>query len=160
MTQLFQSEAYLHRRFQTIGRAMRFRAESSAEWQIWRQELRAKIHELLGLQRMIPTALNPRISETVQCTGYRRQRVEIDTEPGITMPLYVLIPDTLAGTPNGTAPAVIAAHGHGSGRQLRRGNAGWGAAGSGRLVRNESELDTARATGEPARQRRSLPRER
>ena len=118
MTQLFQSEAYLHRRFQTIGRAMRFRAESSAEWQIWRQELRAKIHELLGLQRMIPTALNPRISETVQCAGYRRQRVEIDTEPGITMPLYVLIPDAIASTPNGTAPAVIAAHGHGSGGKL------------------------------------------
>jgi dienelactone hydrolase len=63
---------------------------------------------------LLPAPLNPRITETVQCDGYRRQRVEIDTEPGVTMPLYVLIPDDLTGT----APAVIAAHGHSSGGKL------------------------------------------
>ncbi len=44
------------------------------------------------------------------------QRVEIDTEPGVTMPLYVLIPDNLSGP----ARAVIAPHGHaGSGASCR-----------------------------------------
>ncbi len=114
MTQLFQTEEYLHQRLRTSGRSLGFKATSEAEWRSWRQELQGKIRELQGLDQMLPTALKPRITETVQCKGYRRQRVEIDTEPGVTMPLYVLIPDGLSGT----APGVIASHGHASGGKL------------------------------------------
>jgi dienelactone hydrolase len=54
------------------------------------------------------------VTETAQCDGYRRERVEIDTEPGVVMSLYVLVPDGLTGA----APGVIAAHGHDSGGKL------------------------------------------
>ncbi|MFN8440729.1 MAG: alpha/beta hydrolase family protein [Caldilineaceae bacterium] len=114
MTQLFQSEQQYHQRFRMQGRRFGFQAASNQEWQLWQRSLRAKIRELLGLDLLLPTALNAQITEMVQCDGYRRQRVEIDTEPGITMPLYVLIPDNLSGT----APGVIAAHGHASGGKL------------------------------------------
>lgn len=114
MTQLFQSEAHLKQRFHTLGRRLGFHATSCDEWQLWRQALRGKISELLGLPQMVSTALNPRLTETVQCDGYCRQRVEIDSEPGITMPLYVLIPDDLTGP----VPGLIAAHGHASGGKL------------------------------------------
>src|SRR5262245_27133641 len=114
MTQLFQSEATLRARFQAVSRELGFRATTLDEWRFWRQALRAKIRELQGIDRLTPTALNPRLTETVRCDGYTRQRVEIDTEPGVTMPLYVLIPEGLSGT----APGVIAAHGHSSGGKL------------------------------------------
>ena len=76
--------------------------------------MRARIDELQGIGRLLPTPPNPRITESVQCDGYVRQRVEIDTEPGVVMPFYVLIPDPLVGT----APAVLAPHGHSSGGKL------------------------------------------
>lgn len=114
MTQLFQTEEYLRARFRAASRTLGFRAQSTDEWRFWRQDLRAKLRELQGLHRMTPIPPNPRITETVQCPGYRRQRVEIDTEPGVTMPFYVLIPDNLTGT----VPPVIAAHGHSSGGKL------------------------------------------
>jgi len=114
MSQFFSSEASLRQRYQTIGRSLRFQATSDAEWQIWRQTLRSRIRELQGLHRLVPTAPNPRITETVACDGYRRERVELETEPGVIMPLYVLIPDTL----NGSAPGILAPHGHASGCNL------------------------------------------
>jgi dienelactone hydrolase len=114
MTQLFQTEQYMKMRFRAASRELGFHAQSTDEWRIWRQDLRAKIRELQGLHRMVPAPMNPRITETVQCDGYTRERVEIDTEPGVTMPFYALIPDNLSGT----TPGVIAAHGHSSGGKL------------------------------------------
>ncbi|HRW10363.1 MAG TPA: alpha/beta hydrolase family protein [Caldilineaceae bacterium] len=111
MTQFFSTEAALRQRFQTIGRRLSLQADSQETWQLWRQALRSRIRELQGVDRLVPTAPNPRITETVACDGYRRERVEIDTEPGVTMPVYVLIPDDLPGT----APGVLAPHGHSSG---------------------------------------------
>ncbi len=107
----FQAEAYFQARFAAAGRRLAFEAESIEAWQVWRAELLGKLRQLLGIDRMIPTAPNPRITETVQLDGYRRERVEIDTEPGITMPFYVLVPDGLTGP----VPAIIAPHGHDSG---------------------------------------------
>ncbi len=114
MSELFQTEQYFRNRYRAIGRGLRFQATSVEEWRIWQQALRARIHELQGIGRLIPTPPNPRITESVQCDGYVRQRVEIETEPGVVMPFYVLIPDQLEGT----APAVIAPHGHASGGKL------------------------------------------
>lgn len=114
MTHLFQTEQYFRNRLRVTGRSQRFQATSLADWRIWQQELRARIQELLGIRRLLATPPNPRITESVPCDGYVRQRVEIDTEPGVVMPFYVLIPDNLRGP----VPAVIAAHGHGSGGKL------------------------------------------
>lgn len=111
MANPYQTEQYFRERFQVTSRSLGLKAETVEELRVWRQALRAKIRELIGLHRLIPTDPNPRITETVQCEGYTRQRVEIDTEPGVTMPFYVLIPDNLTGP----VPGVIAAHGHSSG---------------------------------------------
>lgn len=111
MTQLYQTAAYLKSRFQATGRRLRFQAQTRAEWRFWQQTLRSTIREYQGVDRHLAAPMNPRITETVQCDGYQRQRVEIDTEPGVTMPFYVLLPDNLQGT----APAVLAPHGHASG---------------------------------------------
>ena len=107
----YQTADHFKERFRATSRAQRFEAHSRSEWTTWRSGLAGTVRELLGLDRLRPTAPNPRITETVQFDGYRRERVEIDSEPGITMPFYVLIPDALQGT----APAVLAPHGHLSG---------------------------------------------
>lgn len=106
-----QSADYLRSRFEGTTRSHRFSALDTGSWRFWQQGLRGRLRELLGLDRLLRAPLNPRVTETVQCDGYRRERVEIDTEPGVTVPLYVLIPDNLAAT----APPVIAPHGHISG---------------------------------------------
>jgi dienelactone hydrolase len=113
-TTLHQTEQYFKNRFRGTARRLAFRATTVEEWKFWRQTLRARVRELQGLHRLLPAPLHPRITEAVPCDGYQRQRVEIDTEPGVTMPLYVLIPDDL----DGTAPGIIAAHGHSSGGKL------------------------------------------
>lgn len=114
MTQLYQTAGYFKSRFQATARRLRFQAQMLDEWRFWQQSLRRTIRELQGIDRLLSTPVNPRITETVQCDGYQRQRVEIDTEPGVTMPFYVLLPDNLQGT----APAILAPHGHTSGGKL------------------------------------------
>jgi len=114
MSGLFPTEQYFRNRFRVAGRALHFQATTTDDWRFWQQALRARIRELQGIGRLLPTPLNPRITERVQCDGYVRERVEIDTEPGVVMPLYVLIPDQLAGA----TPAVLALHGHSSGGKL------------------------------------------
>ena len=113
MPQFLVSEASLIARFDAVNRRSGFRAGSRDEWQIWRRELQAILRELLGLHRMVPSDLNARVTEVIPRDGYRRERVEIDTEPGVTMPLYVLVTDGAVA-----AAGVIAAHGHDSAGKL------------------------------------------
>ena len=68
---------------------------------------------MLGLDTMRDAPLDPVITERVACAGYMRERVLLQTEPGVIMPLYVLIPDGLR--PGERRPAVLAPHGHSSG---------------------------------------------
>ncbi len=114
MSELFQTEQYFRNRYRVAGRSLRFQASTVEDWRIWQQELRARIQELQGIRRLLVAPPNPRITERVQCDGYVRERVEIDTEPGVVMPFYVLIPDPLQGT----TPAILAPHGHSSGGKL------------------------------------------
>lgn len=113
MPRFYETTDYMRARF-AATRPLGFRATSVEEWRFWRQALQATLRRLTGYENMLATPLNARVTEEVQRQGYRRQRVEIDTEPGVTMPLYMLLPDGLSGR----APAVIAAHGHGSGGKL------------------------------------------
>jgi dienelactone hydrolase len=106
-----QCAEHLRRRFDGTTRSHRFSGRTESDWRFWRQGLRGRLRDLLGLDRMLRSDLNPRLTETVACEGYTRERVEIDVEPGVSMPLYVLVPLGLKGT----APPVIAPHGHISG---------------------------------------------
>ncbi len=107
----YKSIEYLERRWDSLGRRLAFSAGTKGEWRTWRQETVVKLKEITGYDTMIKSPLNPEITEETDCGDHLRQRVEIQTEPGVIMPLYVLIPKT------GSAPfpAVINPHGHGSG---------------------------------------------
>ena len=41
-----------------------------------------------GYDTMVKAPLRPRVTETKRFDGYTRQRVEIQSEPGVVMPFY------------------------------------------------------------------------
>ena len=107
----FTTHPYLRRRWDAVGRNLAFSADDEAAWKTWRRRTLRKLRSLTGYDTMQRAPLRPRITEELDLEDYTRQRVEIQTEPGVITPLYVLIPK--AQTP--PFPAVIAPHGHASG---------------------------------------------
>lgn len=110
----FSVQPYMQDRFDDVGQAIRFTGDSADDVPAWRDAARAKLRALLGIDTMKRCELNPVVTETVDCGDHTRQRVEIHTEPGIVMPVYVLIPK------EGEAPypVMLAPHGHGGGGKI------------------------------------------
>jgi dienelactone hydrolase len=79
----------------------------------WRDRRRARLEELLG---PLPIRVRPDLEtlETVHCDGYRREKIVFDTESTMSVPAYLLIPDSRQFP----GPAVLAIHGHGPGKDL------------------------------------------
>lgn len=102
---------YMQRRWECVGRKLAFSAGNLPAWRAWRTATQSKLRSLIGYDTMEMAPLDPRITEEVDFDDYVRQRVEIQTEPGVIMPMYVLIPH------DGESPysAVLALHGHLSG---------------------------------------------
>lgn len=112
----FTTAEYLAARHDRVGRQMGFRAKSLEDCRGWQQELRAKLRSITGIDTMLSAPLNPQVTERESLDGYIRERVEIQTEPGVIMPLYVLIPKSMVSDER--RPAVITPHGHASGGKL------------------------------------------
>lgn len=83
-----------------------------AEYETWKLTARAKLGQLLALDKMEYTSPDPQKTESIKMDGYTREKWTIATEPGVRMPFYVLLPDDLA--PGEKRHAVICPHGHGS----------------------------------------------
>ncbi|MDP6380787.1 MAG: alpha/beta hydrolase family protein [Phycisphaerae bacterium] len=105
---------HLRRRWGKVGRKMGFDAKSVPALSRWRGQLRRRLKELLGYNTMQRAPLRPKIVDEIQCDGYTRQKVHIQTEPGVIMPMYVLIPD--AASP--PYSAVLCPHGHCAGGKI------------------------------------------
>lgn len=84
--------------------------ESLERYEVWARKARAKLWELLGLDRMRPCAPDAQKLEEKQLDGYRREKWIVQTEPGIYVSLYLLIPDGLK--PRERRPVVMCPHGH------------------------------------------------
>jgi dienelactone hydrolase len=77
----------------------------------WRDRCRDRLAGLLG---PMPEGVAPRFEVLSEepAEGYCRQKVVFDTEPTMSVPAYLLIPDERAAA----GPAVVAVHGHGPGK--------------------------------------------
>lgn len=106
----------MEKRFTRVARASKLRGTDRNAYGRWRRATVRKLKEITGYDTMQRCPLKPRITETVACEGYRRQRVEIQTEPGIVMPFYVCVPDSLKRGER--RPPIVCCHGHGSGGKL------------------------------------------
>ena len=85
--------------------------DESADFSEWKEKIRGKLIELLGLDTISENAVNdPRMEmvEEEQMEGYRQIRFEFESEAGSVVPVYILIPDGL----DKKAPAVITLQGH------------------------------------------------
>ena len=107
----FQTHTYMQNRWKDVGQSLAFSSTTQDEWDAWRNETKRTLKELTGYTTMVRTDSNPVITQEIAFDGYLRQRVEIQTEPGVIMPFYVLIPTANQGP----HPVMIATHGHGSG---------------------------------------------
>ncbi len=77
----------------------------------WRARCRARLEDLLGpVPERVPLRLET--IESVDCDGYRRDKVVFDTEETMSVPAYLLVPHSRVET----GPAVLAVHGHGPGK--------------------------------------------
>jgi dienelactone hydrolase len=81
----------------------------------WRARTRAELATRLGPHpQSVPLDLE--VTEEVDCGGYARQRIVFDVEETMSVPAYLLVPHERREAAPG--PAVLAIHGHGSGKSL------------------------------------------
>ncbi|MBI5095176.1 MAG: dienelactone hydrolase family protein [Candidatus Hydrogenedentes bacterium] len=111
---------YMRKRFDRLGRKLRFGGTTPAEAQAWRRAARKKLRELIGLDTMTACPLKPRVTERVDCGDYVRERIEIQVEPLVVMPLYMLIPKT----GKKSYATILCPHGHGFGAKAGISGAG------------------------------------
>lgn len=104
------AEPYLLSRFKKVSRQMGYNAKTPAEHKKWAKQTRDTLKALTGFDTMVKAPAKPVTTEKVVKEGYTRYRMEIQTEPGVIMPFYALVPDG-----KGPFPAVICPHGHASG---------------------------------------------
>jgi len=72
------------------------------------EKLREKIFELMGYSSVKKSPLNTRAIKKVDCGEYITEEIIFDSEPGISVPGYLLIPKNISFP----APAIIALHEH------------------------------------------------
>jgi len=106
---------HMCRRFDQVGRKLAFEAKTVEEWRLWHRKLRRKLKELTGYSTMQKAPLEPRVTERLKAGEFVRERVEIQTEPGVIMPLYAIRLRSLEGK---RLPAILCPHGHGSGGKV------------------------------------------
>ncbi len=109
--QSYTSLASLRQTFDQVARKYPFSAKDIAGHSGWQREVREILRDITGLSRMRSCPLQPQLLESVSCSGYRRDKLLIQTEPDNWMPFYMLIPEGVSSQP---LPCIIAPHGHGS----------------------------------------------
>lgn len=107
----YTTHPYLQQRWAAVGRELAFQAKTRTEWNDWRQKAGRRLKQLTGYSTMIQSPPRPVVTGQSDLGEYIRQHVVISTEPGIEMPMYVLIPKQQRAA----YPVMIAPHGHVSG---------------------------------------------
>lgn len=80
----------------------------------WQKKAREVLKELLSIDQYETCDLRPKLLSSEKRDGYRMEKIEIQTEPDVFMPFYLMIPDG-AGTDSKRA-AFLIPHGHGPGK--------------------------------------------
>ena len=107
----FDPVAYTHELYDAAPRQLRFRAGNRADAEGWQKALRAKVTELIGGFPPARTPLRAITLETRAFPGYVREKIVFDSQPGVSVLAYLLLPEK-ARRP---APVMICVPGHGRG---------------------------------------------
>lgn len=100
----------MQRRFDMEARQDGLCAGTLEEFLTWRRRTRRLLAELIGLPRMQTCQLCPELLERVTVAdGILREKVVIQVEPGVFLPMYILIPERLR---DGEVQCFLALPGH------------------------------------------------
>lgn len=99
---------YFLKIFDENYRQFGFFGKSDKELLNWQKDTKTKLLKLLGIDKMKKCDMQPKVVESVQFEDYRRDKVVIETQKDVFLPMFVLIPKKSKNIP------VIAIHGHAS----------------------------------------------
>lgn len=89
----YRSLPNMEKKFDRFARQRYFNGNTKLEFEAWKKTTKEHLWELLGMQYMEKCELMPVIEECVTMEdGITREKVIIQTEPDVWMPMYVLIP--------------------------------------------------------------------
>ncbi len=88
------------KKFDKNARSGRFMGNTKEEFEIWQKEMRVRLGELAGLPRMEECDPDPKVIECMETEeGFLREKLLLQVEPDVRMPVYILFPK---GEPKGT----------------------------------------------------------
>ena len=93
ITKFYGSLKGMLRKFDKYARQDAFAGSTREEFELWRVDTRKTLRELLGWKYMEDCPLNPVTEECVTLeNGIVREKVIIQVEPEVFMPMYILMP--------------------------------------------------------------------
>lgn len=105
----YTCKEHLRTKFES-GLRSRFIADSKEDYIIWKEKTRRLLKKLIGLDKMDTCDLAPKVLEVVQVSeDICREKVVIQVEPDVWMPMFVLIPAKIIA---GDIKCFIALPGH------------------------------------------------
>jgi dienelactone hydrolase len=107
----FDPVVYVRDLYAAAPRRLRFTAQTRSEAEAWQRTLRSKLTDLVGGFPTSRTPLRPITLETRSFPGYTREKFVFESQPGVSVLAYLLLPDK-AQRP---APVMICIPGHGRG---------------------------------------------
>jgi dienelactone hydrolase len=105
------------KRYDDTTREYALLADTQEEYDIWKEQTRKRLCEISGISKCLRVPLTPQKLGSIEEEDYIREYWTIQTEPGVTMPFYLLNPKRKA-----TGAAMIVPHGHGPGKDGTIGN--------------------------------------
>lgn len=120
----FDTNVYVRNMETLVKREFDSRDIGSADgWEDWQRRFRSRLWDVSGLRDIdranAELPLHPETVEVRQFPGYVREKGYVQSEPGIRIPFYLLLPKDR----NGPYPLVLAVHGHGRrGKEVYVGN--------------------------------------
>ena len=107
----FDPVAYTRDLYAAAPRQLRFRAGNRREAEAWQKTLRSKLTELVGGFPTTRTPLRAITLETRAFPGYAREKIVFDSQPGVSVLAYLLLPEKVRRP----AAVMICVPGHGRG---------------------------------------------
>jgi hypothetical protein len=102
--------------FDKESRKLGFKSETKDEYDKWKFELREKLKDISGINKAERCELSSKLLESTDMGGYRRDKIILQTEPDVWMPMYILIPNDIKQ--NEKRKCIITPHGHGGGGKV------------------------------------------
>jgi dienelactone hydrolase len=103
------TDNFLRHLYRRIKPSMSFEATTPEGILRWKEDLKAKVKELLG-ELPQPAPLRPELLSRDEAEHYVREKWVIQSEEDCWVPLYLIIPKGKSGR----LPAILCAHGHGA----------------------------------------------